>query len=144
MVSYFGMSDKVGNKSFYDSSGQADFNFSKPYSEKTAELIDEEVNSMIEQEYERAKRILRDNMEGLVKLADQLLEKEVIFSEDLEKIFGPRPWAKKELAEKKSVPAKKPSQSKKKTAAKPGGTSQTAPKLGEKEVKEEPPRTKTA
>ncbi len=146
MVSYFGMSDKVGNKSFYDSSGQADFNFNKPYSEKTAELIDEEVNRIIEQEYERAKKILKDNLEGLTKLATQLLEKEVIFSEDLEKIFGPRPWAKKELAEVKTKPVKKAAPAKKKTAGKQAdsGSAQASPKLGEKKVKEEPPRTKTA
>ncbi len=92
MVSYFGMSEKVGNISFYDSNGQSDFSFTKPYSEKTAELIDKEVNKIVEEQYDRAKSILRNNMEGLKKLAEQLLEKEVIFSEDLEKIFGKRKW----------------------------------------------------
>ncbi|MFA8434457.1 MAG: ATP-dependent zinc metalloprotease FtsH [Marinifilaceae bacterium] len=90
MVSIFGMSDKVGNVSYYDSTGQSDFSFSKPYSEKTAELIDEEVKILIEKSYERAKQILRDNQEGHHKLAELLLEREVIFSEDLEKIFGKR------------------------------------------------------
>jgi AFG3 family protein len=90
MVSYFGMSEKVGNISFYDSNGQSDFSFTRPYSEKTAELIDKEVNKIVEEQYVRAKKILRDNLKGLVQLADQLLEKEVIFSEDLEKIFGKR------------------------------------------------------
>ncbi|NLA48540.1 MAG: hypothetical protein GX876_03650, partial [Bacteroidales bacterium] len=90
MVSYFGMSDKVGNISFYDSSGQSDFGFTKPYSEKTAELIDREVKDIIEQSYERAKNLLRSNMKGLSELAELLLEKEVIFSEDLKKIFGKR------------------------------------------------------
>ncbi len=90
MVSYFGMSEKVGNISFYDSNGQSDFSFTRPYSEKTAELIDKEVNKIVEEQYDRAKKILRDNLKGLVQLADQLLEKEVIFSEDLEKIFGKR------------------------------------------------------
>jgi len=79
MVSYFGMSDKVGNLSFYDSTGQGEYSFNKPYSEKTAEVIDEEVNRIIEEQYERAKKTLRENMEGLTKLANQLLEKEVIF-----------------------------------------------------------------
>ncbi|MFC2112788.1 ATP-dependent zinc metalloprotease FtsH [Bacteroidota bacterium] len=146
MVSYFGMSDKVGNKSFYDSSGQADFNFNKPYSEKTAELIDEEANRLIEEEYDRAKKVLKENMEGLTKLAEQLLEKEVIFSEDLEKIFGPRPWAKKELAKIKSTPKKKSTSARKK--AEPVKDKETvAPKLDaldEKEEKEESPRSKTA
>jgi AFG3 family protein len=90
MVSYFGMSEKVGNISFYDSNGQSDFSFTKPYSEKTAELIDKEVNKIVEEQYERAKYVLSNNLEGLKKLAEQLLEKEVIFSEDLEKIFGKR------------------------------------------------------
>jgi cell division protease FtsH len=90
MVSYFGMSEKVGNISFYDSSGQADFGFTKPYSEKTAELIDQEVKQIIGESYERALNVLRNNMKGLTELAELLLEKEVIFSEDLERIFGKR------------------------------------------------------
>jgi cell division protease FtsH len=90
MVAYFGMSEKIGNISYYDSTGQSEFTFSKPYSEKTAELIDEEAKKIVETQYERAKRILRENKEGLDQLAQKLLEKEVIFSEDLEQIFGKR------------------------------------------------------
>jgi ATP-dependent metalloprotease FtsH len=90
MVAYFGMSEKVGNISFYDSSGQSDFGFTKPYSEKTAELIDQEVNLIIAESYVRAKEVLTNNMKGLTELAELLLEKEVIFSEDLERIFGKR------------------------------------------------------
>jgi cell division protease FtsH len=90
MVSFFGMSDKVGNISFYDSSGQSDFGFTKPYSEKTSELIDQEVKQIIEESYVRAQDILKKNIKGLVELAELLLEKEVIFSEDLERIFGKR------------------------------------------------------
>jgi ATP-dependent metalloprotease FtsH len=90
MVSFFGMSEKVGNISFYDSSGQSDFGFTKPYSEKTAELIDQEVNLIISESYIRAKEVLKNNMKGLTELAELLLEKEVIFSEDLERIFGKR------------------------------------------------------
>lgn len=90
MVSFFGMSEKIGNISFYDSSGQSDFGFTKPYSEKTAELIDQEVNLIIAESYIRAKDVLKNNMKGLTELAELLLEKEVIFSEDLEKIFGKR------------------------------------------------------
>jgi len=90
MVSFFGMSDKVGNISFYDSSGQSDFGFTKPYSEKTAELIDQEVKQIIEESYQRAQDVLRNNLKGLTELAELLLEKEVIFSEDLERIFGKR------------------------------------------------------
>jgi AFG3 family protein len=95
MVSYFGMSEKVGNVSYYDSTGQSDYAFTKPYSEKTAELIDEEVKKIIDGQYQRAKKVLKENTEGHKILADQLLEREVIFSEDLEHIFGKRPWEKK-------------------------------------------------
>ncbi len=109
MISYYGMSSKVGNLSFYDSSGQTDFTFSKPYSDKTAELIDQEAKAMVEQQYERAKKILFDNKEGLTKLAKILLEKEVIFSEDVEKIFGPRkgrqPEEFKKAAKKRKIVA---------------------------------------
>jgi cell division protease FtsH len=84
------MSDKVGNISFYDSSGQSDFGFTKPYSEKTAELIDQEVKQIIEESYVRAQEVLKNNLKGLTELAELLLEKEVIFSEDLERIFGKR------------------------------------------------------
>ncbi len=90
MVAYFGMSEKVGNISFYDSSGQSDFGFTKPYSEKTAEVIDAEVNLIIAESYVRAKEVLSGKMKGLTELAELLLEKEVIFSEDLERIFGKR------------------------------------------------------
>jgi cell division protease FtsH len=90
MVSYFGMSTKVGNISFFDSSGQSEYSFHKPYSEKTAELIDHEASAIVEEQYNRAKKILTENKEKHSKLAELLLEKEVIFSEDLEKIFGKR------------------------------------------------------
>lgn len=90
MVSFFGMSDKIGNLSYYDSSGQSDFGFTKPYSEKTSELIDAEVKAVVEEQYQRAIDVLKENMEGLTELAETLLEKEVIFSDDLERIFGKR------------------------------------------------------
>ncbi len=90
MVAYFGMSKGIKNISFYDSSGQSEYAFSKPYSEKTAELIDKEVKSIVDEAYQRAKNVLIENKEGLTKLANLLLEREVIFSEDLETIFGPR------------------------------------------------------
>ncbi|MCF8221688.1 MAG: ATP-dependent zinc metalloprotease FtsH [Bacteroidales bacterium] len=88
MVSYFGMSDQVGNMSFYDSTGQNEYGFTKPYSDKTAELIDSEAKRIVDEAYQRAKDVLSKNKKGLETLAQQLLEKEVIFSEDLEKIFG--------------------------------------------------------
>ncbi len=96
MVSYFGMSRKIGNISFYDSSGQNEYNFSKPYSDTTAELIDKEVKNIVDGAYKRAKDILTENKKGLEQLAGLLLEKEVIFSEDLEKIFGKRKFKKPE------------------------------------------------
>ncbi len=96
MVTYFGMSKKIGNISFYDSSGQNEYNFSKPYSETTAETIDNEVKDIIDKAFKRAKDLLTKNKEGLTRLADLLLEKEVIFSEDLERIFGKRKYKKPE------------------------------------------------
>lgn len=90
MVTYYGMSDKVGTLSFYDSTGSRGYELSKPYSEKTAELIDKEVKDLIQEIHDRTLKILTDNREGFEKLANLLLEKEVIFSDDLEKIFGPR------------------------------------------------------
>ena len=92
MISYFGMSDAVGNLSFFDSSGNNQYNFQKPFSEKTAELIDKEAKSLIDKQYKRAKKIIEDNTEGLEKLALKLLEDEVIFREDAERILGPRKW----------------------------------------------------
>ncbi|MFO7671737.1 MAG: ATP-dependent zinc metalloprotease FtsH [Bacteroidales bacterium] len=96
MISYFGMSEKIGNLSYYDSSGQQEYTFNKPYSEKTAETIDNEVKNLIDTEYKRAKDILKKNKKGLQQLAEILLEKEVIFSDDLEKIFGKRIWKKED------------------------------------------------
>jgi len=90
MVSIFGMSEKIGTVSFYDSTGQSDYSFTKPYSEKTAQLIDEEAKKIIDQEYQRALSILREHSEGHQKLAQLLLDREVIFSEDMEQIFGKR------------------------------------------------------
>jgi cell division protease FtsH len=91
MVVYFGMSDKLPNLNYYDSSGQ-DWGFTKPYSEETAKLIDSEVQNIINKQYERARRILAENAEGHASLARTLLEREVIYSEDVERIFGKRAW----------------------------------------------------
>ena len=90
MVSYLGMSDKVGNISFYDSTDSAGFTIGKPYSEKTAELIDSEAKSFVNQAHQMATKVLSEHIEGFTKLAELLLEKEVIFAEDLEIIFGKR------------------------------------------------------
>jgi len=92
MVVYFGLNKKIGNISYYDSTGQTEYSFQKPYSEKTAEVIDQEISKLLESAYERAKKVLIDNKVKLESLAKVLLEKEVIFREDLEEIFGKRPF----------------------------------------------------
>jgi len=97
MVSYFGMSDKIGKVSFYDSSGQTEYAFSKPYSEKTAELIDSEAKKIIDEGYARAKQVLQDHREGHKEISEMLLEREVLFAEDLERVFGPRKGHKPDL-----------------------------------------------
>ena len=94
MVSIYGLNEKVGNISFYDSQGRDAF--TKPYSDETAKIIDEEASKIIETQYQRALQILTENKEKLVQLAEKLLEQEVIFKEDLETIFGKRPWEKEE------------------------------------------------
>ena len=96
MVSIYGMSDKVGMLSYYDSTGQSDFSFTKPYSEKTAELIDAEVKDMVSAAYKRAKQLLNDHREQHRQVAELLIEREVIFSDDLENILGKRPWTEEE------------------------------------------------
>lgn len=93
MVTYFGMSDKLKNISYYDSTGQSEFGFSKPYSEATAQLIDREVQRIIDEQYERAKQILLQYKEGHNEVAQILIDKEVLFAEDLEQVFGKRQWA---------------------------------------------------
>ena len=90
MVAYFGMSDKLANLSYYDSSGQSEMSLGKPYSEKTAEVLDEEVKAIIDGAYVRAKEVLISHADGLRQVAELLLEKEIIFSEDLERILGKR------------------------------------------------------
>ena len=92
MVTIYGLNDKIGNITYYDSTGQSEYNFSKPYSEETALVIDREISIMIENEYQRAIKILEDNKEKLEQLAAILIEKEVIFKDDLETIFGKRPF----------------------------------------------------
>ena len=99
MVTIYGLNDKIGNLTYYDSSGQTDYNFSKPYSEKTAEMIDQEISQIVETQYQRAIALLEEHKDKLTELATELLEKEVIFKESLERIFGPRPFAVPEPAE---------------------------------------------
>src|SRR5690554_6875498 len=96
MVTIYGLNDSLGNITFYDSSGQNEYNFSKPYSEETAKLIDKEISALIEGQYQRAIGLLTENKDKLIQLADLLCEKEVIFREDLETIFGKRLFDKPE------------------------------------------------
>ena len=100
IVSVYGLNDKIGNITYYDSSGQTDYNFTKPYSEETAKKIDQEISLIIEKQYTRACSILKKNKTKLSALASRLMEKEVIFKEDLVKILGERPFVKKEDVEK--------------------------------------------
>lgn len=98
MVTYYGMSDNVGTVSFYDSTGSRGYELSKPYSEKTAELIDREVKDLIQSIHDRTYSIIMEHRDGFEQLAGLLLEKEVIFADDLKRIFGPRPWDEQENA----------------------------------------------
>lgn len=99
MVTIYGLNSKIGNVTYFDSSGQTDFNFSKPYSEETAQIIDAEISKIIEGQYKRAIEILQDHKDKLILLANRLLEKEVIFKDDLEKIFGKRPFDSETIEE---------------------------------------------
>ena len=92
MVTIYGLNDTIGNVTYYDSSGQSEYGFTKPYSEETAQKIDMEISKIIEEQYVRAISVLDENKDKLIVLADLLLEKEVIFKEDLERIFGKRPF----------------------------------------------------
>ena len=97
MVAYYGLDEKIGNRSYYDSTGQQDYALTKPFSDKTAEIIDEQVSKLIESAYKEALRILGENLDGLTQLANKLIDKEVVFGDDLEMIFGKRPWVKEEI-----------------------------------------------
>lgn len=103
LVVYYGMSSKVGNVSYYDSTGQSEWNFTKPFSEQTNQTIDEEVKRMVEEAYQRAKEILIGSRDKLDQLAGVLFEREVIFREDVEKIYGKRPWDKDAESEKEKA-----------------------------------------
>lgn len=110
MVTYYGMSDKVGHLSFYDSTGSRGYDLTKPYSEKTAELIDKEVKELVKDIHDKTKKILEDNKDGFMQLAALLLEKEVIFAEDLERIFGPRAGAPKPTEDMVNEPEEVPTE----------------------------------
>jgi cell division protease FtsH len=107
IVSIYGLNEKIGNITYYDSSGQSEYSFSKPYSEETAKTIDQEISSIIEEQYQRAITILTENKDKLIALAEKLLEKEVIFKDDLIEIFGERPFEETKIVsneDKKETP----------------------------------------
>lgn len=99
MVTIYGLNENIGNITYYDSSGQSEYGFTKPYSEKTAEMIDKEISNLIETQYDRAIKLLEEHKDKLTELANVLLEKEVIFKDNLQKIFGNRPHQKNEEEE---------------------------------------------
>lgn len=107
MVTVYGLNEKVGNISFYDSTGQQEYNFQKPYSEKTAELIDSEVKVYTDMAYKRTVELLKENKDKLQKVAELLLEREVIYKEDMEEIFGKRPFPDREEELKEAQKANK-------------------------------------
>ena len=102
IVTIYGLNDKIGNITYYDANGQNEFGFTKPYSEETAKQIDEEISKIVEREYKRALALLHKHKKKLTELAEHLLEKEVIFKDDLVTIFGKRPFEKEEIVEEKS------------------------------------------
>ena len=134
MIAYLGMSDKLPNLCYYNNE---EYSFNRPYSEKTAELIDEEVKRMVNEQYERAKKILSYNRDGHNKLAQQLIDKEVIFAEDVEEIFGKRPWASRS---EEIISAGKTSKELKEAEEQEAAKAKEA----EKEVKEEESRNTEA
>ena len=99
MVTVYGLNDEIGNITYYDSTGQSDYGFSKPYSEETARTIDQEISKIVENQYDRALQLVEENKDKLTALADRLLEKEVIFKDDLVNILGERPFKKEESVE---------------------------------------------
>ena len=146
MVVYYGMSDKLPNLCYYDSTGQ-DYGFSKPYSDERAKLIDEEVSRIINEQYERAKAILREHPEGHAKLAETLITREVIFTEDVEQIFGKRQWtsrtdeilAAKQISEKSESSATAANDSNALTAEDKGSTTGSADSQSENAKEENKP-----
>lgn len=145
MVSYFGLNKVLGNISYYDSTGQTEYSFTKPYSEKTAQVIDEEISKIVETAYKKAKSILSENRDKLEKLATKLLEKEVIFKEDVEEIFGKRPFeSEKDSISEDSKTAKESKKTKESTEEIEGKENEMKPQeeISEEPEKQEPEKDK--
>ncbi len=124
IVSIYGLNEEIGNVTYYDSTGQSEYQFDKPYSEKTAQIIDQEISKIIESQYNRAKKLINENIDKLHLLAEDLLKNEVIFKENLEAIFGKRKWLTSEEKIQASLSAeskKKEVTRKKKSPLKPNG-----------------------
>ena len=138
MVTIYGLNEKVGNVSYYNSQGDG-YGFSKPYSDDTAKIIDDEVKNMIEIQYQRAIKLLEENKDKLNLLADKLLEKEVIFKDDLEAVFGKRAWGEKEITEEAKIVSeiKTPKAAKITAEVKSEGVKEEKPKA-ESTTKEKP------
>jgi cell division protease FtsH len=137
MVVYYGFSDKLANLSFYDSTGASDYSFAKPYSEETSRVIDEEVKKLIAEQYQRAKDILNQHLDGMKELASILIEKEVIFADDVERIFGKRPWKSRadelsEESEKKKEETSKSDENVKENSQKDKVSEPSVPQSDEK------------
>ena len=137
MVVYFGMSEKLPNLNYYDSSGQ-DWGFTKPYSEETSRMIDQEVQRIITEQYERAKKILSDHAEGHNKLAQVLLEREVIYTEDVEHIFGKRAWISRS---QEILDLQEKANNDKQVAAEEAKTDETTPQSSDYKVRAVPAGT---
>ena len=125
MIAYMGMGEKLPNLCYYDSQ---EYSFQKPYSEHTAQLIDQEVQNMIETQYARAKSLLTEHSEGHAKLSQLLVEREVVFAEDVERIFGPRPWVSRteELLDEAKADAKPEDKNAKESGAQSGTEEQSS------------------
>ena len=115
MVTIYGLNEKVGNITYYQTN-ESEYGFTKPYSEETAKLIDTEISAIVEKEYRRAIQMLKKHIDKLTELAEHLLEKEVIFKDDLERIFGKRPFEKPEAEAPKPKATTKPKAAPKNTA----------------------------
>jgi cell division protease FtsH len=127
-IVYYGLNDKIGNVSYYDSSGQSEYSFGKPYSEHTAEMIDAEIKNMINEAYYTTKEILMNNKGKLTSLAEKLLDKEVIFRDDLELIFGKRPYESREQQLEK-VEKEKHTEEQKQTSTDTSGNTGNEPEV---------------
>jgi len=143
MVAIYGLNDKIGNITYYDSSGQ-EWQFNKPYSEKTAEIIDQEIKKLVDRQYQRALDILRKHKDKLIKLAERLMKKEVIFREDLEEILGPRPHEAKKNEEGSETQARQSGKEADATSGKQGDSSTESDDTSENEPADEKDRQNKA